>query len=351
MKLRELFENMNTNNISDYEMEELVNHVNRQWSPLGVKVSFSTHFAQRLNDPRNKPAIEVNEVLQLLHRIKSKGLKAIMKLPNSYHAVMKDPTTHLNLMFVILGDKGTERTIVLKSIMRKEGFESKSQVFAESAMPNENNLGKPITSTANIQNFWNWFNGSKVVDEQGRPVVMYHGTASDIEAFSSYVNWFAPSPAFASEYADSRDLQKGGGANVVPCYLKAMNPFDADRLPKSVSIVQFIYAMVEQADANGVSFNDTDVKTLLDIMKSGAREEESGPHYRTHDFWFQAQSMFGDRGAEALKQLFAVFNFDAIYYTEDGEKTIGVLSSKQIKSVTGNAGTYADTDSIVREKT
>jgi hypothetical protein len=131
MKLRELFENMNANNISDYEMEELVNHVNRQWSPFGVKVSFGTHFAQRLNDPRNKPAIEVNEVLQLLHRIKSNALKAITKLPNPYHAVMKDPTSNLNLMFVIIGDKGSERNVVLKSIMRKADFTSKSKVFSE----------------------------------------------------------------------------------------------------------------------------------------------------------------------------------------------------------------------------
>lgn len=347
MKLRELFEARETLNISDLEMEEMLNYFNTAWKSYGVQLELGTHFAQRLNDPRNNPPIELNDVVQLLKRLKQNALRAIMNLPNPYHAVMKDPPSNMNLMFLIKGDKGKERTLILKSIMRKKDFESRSKVFT----PNENNLGKPITSPTNIQNFWNWFNGSKVVDDQGRPIVMYHGTASDIEAFSSYVNWFAPSPAFASEYADYRDLQQGGGANVVPCYLKALNPFDADRLPKSVTIPQFVVEMMEQADANGADFNERDVKNLMDEMRYSAREEESGPTYRTFDFWHQANSLFGQRGADALKQLFVVFNFDAIYYTEAGEKTIGVLSSRQVKSVTGNAGTYGDEDSIVREKT
>lgn len=34
-----------------------------------------------------------------------------------------------------------------------------------------------------IRNFWKWFGDSKVVDDKGRPLVVYHGTHGDINAF------------------------------------------------------------------------------------------------------------------------------------------------------------------------
>lgn len=39
-----------------------------------------------------------------------------------------------------------------------------------------------------LRNFWNWFGDSKVVDEDGRPLVVYHGTSttSDINQFQNY---------------------------------------------------------------------------------------------------------------------------------------------------------------------
>lgn len=35
-----------------------------------------------------------------------------------------------------------------------------------------------------LTNFWRWFGDSKVVDEQGRPLVVYHGTSSKFDTFS-----------------------------------------------------------------------------------------------------------------------------------------------------------------------
>ena len=35
-----------------------------------------------------------------------------------------------------------------------------------------------------LRNFWAWFGDSKVVDEQGRPLVVYHGTSSKFDTFS-----------------------------------------------------------------------------------------------------------------------------------------------------------------------
>lgn len=50
--------------------------------------------------------------------------------------------------------------------------------------PATNSNGQPIHATEEgIRNFWRWFGASKVVDSQGRPLVVYHGTPADISTF------------------------------------------------------------------------------------------------------------------------------------------------------------------------
>lgn len=48
-----------------------------------------------------------------------------------------------------------------------------------------NSNGERIAKSAEaLQNFYKWFGDSKVVDEQGRPLVVYHGTNKEFEVFS-----------------------------------------------------------------------------------------------------------------------------------------------------------------------
>ena len=50
--------------------------------------------------------------------------------------------------------------------------------------PALNSEGRPIHwSEEGVRNFWRWFGDSKVVDAEGRPLVVYHGTPSDFSVF------------------------------------------------------------------------------------------------------------------------------------------------------------------------
>jgi len=50
--------------------------------------------------------------------------------------------------------------------------------------PTKNSNGTPIArDQASLRNFWRWFGDSKVVDAQGRPLVVYHGGKAGVEAF------------------------------------------------------------------------------------------------------------------------------------------------------------------------
>lgn len=195
-----------------------------------------------------------------------------------------------------------------------------------------------------------WVGNSIVIDQEGNPVPMYHGSASDINTFTGFVNWFSHSPKFASDYADMRDYAAGQGGNVTKAYIKAERPFNADYLSKGANtIASFVTAMASQASANGVTYDINLVKKLLNVLRDYASEEGSGPQYSAHQFWFNTDSYFGTKGSEVIKKLFQIFKFDSISFTEDGESTIGVFSPNQIKSAIGNVGQYSSDPDITKE--
>ncbi|MFM5429801.1 LPD38 domain-containing protein [Aeromonas veronii] len=73
--------------------------------------------------------------------------------------------------------------------------------------PTTNSSGQPIHPTEDgIRAFWRWFGDSKVVDDNGRPLVVYHGTPADISAFEptragEYGARFADAVFFSSDPA------------------------------------------------------------------------------------------------------------------------------------------------------
>lgn len=70
---------------------------------------------------------------------------------------------------------------------------------------------------------------SKVVDAQGRPMVVYHGTKANINRFKMGDEggvFFTTSPQNASEYAGTwQGVGQSDGGNVMPVYLSIKNPY------------------------------------------------------------------------------------------------------------------------------
>lgn len=82
------------------------------------------------------------------------------------------------------------------------------------------------TQTAEFQR---WFGASRVVDESGQPLRVYHGTASTIEGFepgrgTSEGFHFTTDSQAAGRFAVSRAMDGGRGANVVPAYVSIQSP-------------------------------------------------------------------------------------------------------------------------------
>jgi len=92
--------------------------------------------------------------------------------------------------------------------------------------PTTNSEGKPIYSTEEgVRNFWRWFGDSKVVDEKGRPLVVYHGTDKafskvNVKKGAQNVFWFS---------SDKESILAGeSGAistnKIMPLYVRIENP-------------------------------------------------------------------------------------------------------------------------------
>ena len=108
-----------------------------------------------------------------------------------------------------------------------------------------NSEGKPIHwSEEGIRNFWRWFGDSKVVDDRGRPLVVYHGTKGDVQAFdleragttTDSGGWgsgiyFAADPDYAAVYAGKVD-----GSNIIPVYVSLKNPLIVDARERTAAI-------------------------------------------------------------------------------------------------------------------
>ena len=86
-----------------------------------------------------------------------------------------------------------------------------------------NSDGNRIAKSAEaLRNFWRWFGDSKVVDEQGRPLVVYHGTNAVFDTFESIPNM---ERIFTSKDRFFADMY---GRNIMPMYSKITNPLSVD---------------------------------------------------------------------------------------------------------------------------
>lgn len=175
------------------------------------------------------------------------------------------------------------------------------------AEDNTNSNGQPIASTPEaLENFRKWFGDSKVVDAEGKPLVVYHATDADFSAFDfdrlgqfTRQNTDADEARVMAESGVWTNTQPLAGQTVqraeMPLYLAIKNPFE-------------------------VSFDD---------LWNMARDYETGTDLRA--------SLESD-GYDGL----------AVADSEFGGVSYVAFSHGQIKSATGNRGSYDPSNPDIR---
>jgi len=113
--------------VTQKQMTELEKFGDRLLKKFDIDVGFTRHFADRMNDGRNKPEIKVAEIQRLFKKIqKAKGKK--IKQHADAQAVLKDMQSDLNLP-VVIDYKDGEFDVRFKTIMRKANFKTPDDVI------------------------------------------------------------------------------------------------------------------------------------------------------------------------------------------------------------------------------
>ena len=105
------------------QIADLEKFADRLLNKFGIDIEFTRHFADRMNDARNRPCIKISELQQLFKKMHKAGGKRI-KGHGEGQAVVLDLQRDLNLPVVI--DLLPDRTFEVrtKTIMRKKNFKT-----------------------------------------------------------------------------------------------------------------------------------------------------------------------------------------------------------------------------------
>lgn len=251
-----------------------------------------------------------------------------------------------------------------------------------------------------LRNFWNWFGKSKATDNQGRPLVYYHGTAADITAFrpkQAGSVFITRSPEFAKVFSSLSEeymidnftdfmsneevfdvLNESMRSSTTPkfyskleaiqkkasAFAKKGEPFSAallsdikdlyqesgvsskmldsieSRMPTNANIVP-VYVKAE----NPFDYENSDhIKKVLSKVKEispvnlGADQIEA---LKKGD-WTAVES-------PAILSAIKSLGFDSMYVEEMDEKNLAVFDPNQVKSAIGNNGQFSPTTPSIRE--
>lgn len=237
-----------------------------------------------------------------------------------------------------------------------------------------------------LTNFWRWFGDSKVVDEQGRPLVVYHQTSETFNTFergrdkAGKYDYETPGGFFFK----SSDRNIGIAGNIqMPVYLKAEKTitFDnrqqlqkywsenidgyADLLKQYQNVDKDYNARVDNIESDMDKAiddleNSESYKNATDAQQYQMRSDlmDSFDSTALFDEWRNAANKIAEQMKQLVNDYVSANNIEMVKLENDsgaiGKKTTDsfiVFEPTQIKSV-DNRGTFSsDTGNIYRQKT
>ena len=252
------------------------------------------------------------------------------------------------------------------------------------------NLGRLSIRAPETPEFKRWFGDSKVVDEEGKPKVMYHGTARDISEFKAKqanAIFVTDKPKFAENFSDLSEnymmkeaFNRSSPEEKIKIQRQALElakkqgdipPLEYSLLKRNLDVISTSKYDIEDLNYTSIP---TEIESYVnDILK---KKMESGPNIMPvyvkseKPFDYENQSHI-DAVKEKYKEVLYDNNktgkfpeefirnghwthienkdiqsairkagFDGFYVNEGGVKNLAVYDPSQIKSAIGNRGTY-----------
>jgi 8-oxo-dGTP pyrophosphatase MutT (NUDIX family)/GNAT superfamily N-acetyltransferase len=201
----------------------------------------------------------------------------------------------------------------------------------------------PVQDITETPQFKAWFSGSKVVDGQGRPMVMYHATQTgDIEEFRPFTH-FGTQQAANDRHRDLwnfyndeiKNPARASGSNIMPVYLSVVHPL---RLPDLASLDINTGEPIRERDED-----DTNIDEDEQYPRGWESTEAIATTLLEREIIDIDQFEECRDNEDALKLLESM-GYDGIVYenvVEDpGNDSWIVFRPNQIKSAIGNSGQF-----------
>lgn len=300
-------------NQSSYKLKDVI----KSWDSAEIK-----SFVSENNGIINVSKIVVPEN----NRGNGIGSKAIQEL------VDYADSTNQRITLSPSEDFGGNKNKLIK-FYKKFGFvenKGKNKDFEISELmyrdPNDANILNQSESQVDTPEFKAWFGDSKVIDADGKPLVVYHGTGESFGTFQQSRNglyFFSTDENFAAGFGissasniDYSPNEEAGGANIIPAFVSIKKPWDFR--------------------------NKKDVDLLLNALPEGFRNDAEFMSAVESGDWTIIED--NDIALPLLKRN----GYDGIVVTEGGNTlNYAVFSPNQIKSAIGNRGTFDPNDANI----
>jgi hypothetical protein len=198
---------------------------------------------------------------------------------------------------------------------------------------NRNSVLEPPIDTYKVTEtpkFKKWFGDSKVVDENGKPLVVYHGTGADFNTFKpSYENsvagigvYFTTDPSVANMYS------RGESPNTKPVFLAIRQPLDISKPLSSFP----------------PEFRERFLKEIAKTYSLRERYDNPDRHIAP------TLQLISQKTKEKFTNLAKDFGYDGVKSRHAGADMYIAFEPNQIKSATGNSGKFDPNNPDIRAK-
>jgi hypothetical protein len=310
----------------------------------------------------------------------AQDLMARMNFISGIREAIRDEDSSMLAMYKVTSpdlyaqETGSADGIVRQLFAEDSGVVGDEIIVDGKVRPTKNSDGRLIENDPQkLRDFWRYFGDSLVVDKKGRPIVVYHGTYSDVDVpktnygsdeyrrFGFHVGSLeaAESRLDIKAAEDKANNERSGkaAANVMPVYVRAQNPLRLDENRSGRwgvdDIMKAIMEKASRGEIDGISPEAVDDYYddvfLIELEVDAPLKSDDGPRA-----WSDVSEWRDGERSDLLDAFITQLGYDSIVYTnefEGGGDSYILLNPRQIKSAIGNEGSYSDqSPNIVESK-
>lgn len=255
--------------------------------------------------------------------------------------------------------KPTDTYVVFNSRQIKSS-QSNSGAFDPA---NPSILNQPGIDQTQTPEFRNWFGESKVVDGEGKPLVVYHGSRSKFDTFDvTKAGENGAAEGYGFYFTDDESTARGympPGGSLTAAFLRMERPMPFDQRTFSIAQLRKIIGLIVDAEVSEGEIDDYRDSFLSNFVDTYSNSRERAidavaqqireGNERAVDAIAELANVSGDKAA-VFQAVTDVTGFDGVVsngYGNNGQGggTIYVAwNPTQIKSATANRGTFDPND-------